>query len=103
VAYDTINISGGNISGGSIWTSTDGGGNWTNDSATDTAIANQGWESITSSSNGQDLAAVADRGGIWTARPSSSNLVVEILVIGLVVVIGLGLFLLYRHKKIVKR
>jgi len=100
--------------GDSIWTSTDGGANWTNDSATDTATDNQDWHSITSSSNGQDLAAVAGysddagiSGSIWTtnnhSRPSSSNLVVEILVIGLVVVIGLGLFLLYRHKKIVKR
>jgi len=107
---------------GGIWTSTDGGANWTDDSTTDTATANQDWESITSSSNGQYLAAVADAyayasgdfsGSIWTAnnhsQPSNSNLVVEILVIGLVVdiglvvVIGLGLFLLYRHKKIVKR
>jgi len=113
-AVTSYNNNAGIISG-SIWTSTDGGANWTNDSATDTATANQDWYSITSSSNGQDLAAIASynnnagiiSGSIWTtnnhSRPSNSNLVVEILVIGLVVVIGLGLFLLYRHKKIVKR
>jgi hypothetical protein len=52
-----------------IWTSTDSGETWTEDSS----IGNQWWRSITSSSDGTKLAAVATSGYIYTSSDSGAT------------------------------
>ena len=52
--------------GGDIYTSSDYGASWTDDTAS-TPEANSNWQSITSSSSGQYLAAVDFSGGIYTS------------------------------------
>merc|ERR1712159_146860 len=50
---------------GNIWTSTDSGATWTENTSTGSA---KDWWSITSSSDGTKLAAVVDNGNIWTPQ-----------------------------------
>ena len=53
------------VSGGNIWTSTDSGATWTEDTSVG---GTKGWNSITSSNDGTKLAAVVYYGNIWTTR-----------------------------------
>ena len=62
----------GHIVGG-IWTSTDGGATWTNQTAS-TSLSGLYWWGITSSSDGTKLAAAAAAGGgIWTSTNSGAT------------------------------
>jgi hypothetical protein len=68
---------------GDIYTSTDGGATWTDQ----TAAGSRRWWPITSSSDGTTLAAVADGGGdIWTASIPPPGRIIRL--IGGVTIIG---------------
>jgi hypothetical protein len=57
-------------SGGDIWTSDDGGTNWTDVSSlpANSGTVGLSWTSVDSSASGQKVAAVAEGGGVWTSN-----------------------------------
>ena len=55
---------------GNIWTSTDSGATWTENTSVGST---KGWVSITSSSDGAKLAAVVSNGNIWTSTDSGAT------------------------------
>jgi hypothetical protein len=57
-----------NAINGNIWTSTDSGATWTEDTSVGST---KNWYSITSSSDGTKLAAVVNNGNIWRRVPPS--------------------------------
>jgi hypothetical protein len=57
---------------GDIWTSTDSGATWTNQT-TGSPASGLTWESLTSSSDGVKLAAVAVEGDVWTSSDSGAT------------------------------
>jgi photosystem II stability/assembly factor-like uncharacterized protein len=57
---------------GDIYTSTDGGATWTNDTV-GTSLSGLLWQSITSSSDGAKLAAVATVGDIYTSTDGGAT------------------------------
>jgi hypothetical protein len=63
------------VRNGDIWTSTDGGQSWIDDSMLpgNSATSGQYWASITSSANGQYLAAVIRGGDIWTSTDGGQS------------------------------
>jgi hypothetical protein len=60
---------------GDIWTSSDGGQSWTDDSTLpgNSATSGQYWASIASSASGQYLAAVVTGGDIWTSSDGGQS------------------------------
>jgi hypothetical protein len=67
-AVDAFNTSG----TGDIWTSTDSGATWTNDT-TGTSASGKVWLRITSSAGGTKLAAIVQNGDIWTSTDSGAT------------------------------
>ncbi len=57
------------VSGGSIYTSTDSGATWTEQ----TAAGSRSWQSITASADGTKLAAVVSGGSIYTSTDSGAT------------------------------
>merc|ERR1712159_151808 len=58
------------VDNGHIWTSTNSGATWTENTSTGSA---KDWRSITSSSDGTKLAAVVVAGNIWTSTNSGAT------------------------------
>ncbi len=57
------------ITGGDIWTSSNGGTTWTDDSLqpANSSASGLNWTSVASSANGQELAAVSEGDGVWSS------------------------------------